>query len=144
MATNKNSPHLQIRHTLSGLLLANWKWLHPIAITFNTLCLVELCHRWCGALQWTHLCSYNLLVLVLQVGKATTIGSPPNFPKPISQLWVIPQPQYIITLLLHSHWTYFWKHYIHYKKTPKLVAKIWQPNLVLYQTVELKIVFTPS
>ena len=53
MATNKSSPHLQIRHDLSCLLHADWKWLHPIVITFNTLCLVELCIQWCGALRWT-------------------------------------------------------------------------------------------
>ena len=34
--------NLQGRTTLSGLLLADCKWLHPIVITFNTLCLVEL------------------------------------------------------------------------------------------------------
>ena len=37
IATNYGSPHLQIRHNLSGLYLADWEWLHPIAITFNTL-----------------------------------------------------------------------------------------------------------
>ena len=41
---------------------------------------------------------------------------PPNFPKLISQLWGIPQPQYVITLLLDPHWTYFWKHYLCYNK----------------------------
>ena len=51
LATNKSSPHMQIRHNLSGLLLANWKWLHLVVITFNTLCPVELCIQWCGALQ---------------------------------------------------------------------------------------------
>ena len=35
MATNNSSPHLQIRHNLSGLLFADWKWLHPIVITLN-------------------------------------------------------------------------------------------------------------
>ena len=40
---------MQIRHNLSGLLLANCKWLRPIVITFNTLCLAELCIQWCGA-----------------------------------------------------------------------------------------------
>ena len=38
MATNNGGPHLQIRHNLSGLYLADWKWLHPIVIAFNTLC----------------------------------------------------------------------------------------------------------
>ena len=51
-------PYLQISHNLSGLLLDNCKWLHSIVITFNTLCLVEFCIEWCGALQWTHWCSY--------------------------------------------------------------------------------------
>ena len=36
-------------------------------------------------------------------GKATTVGSPANFPKLISQLWKIPQPPYFISLLLHPH-----------------------------------------
>ena len=58
MATNNGSPHLQIRHNLSGLYLANWKWLHPIIITFNTLCLVKFYIQWCGALQWTRWRSY--------------------------------------------------------------------------------------
>ena len=38
---------------LSGLLLADWKWLPPIVITFNTLCLVKFYIQWCGALHWT-------------------------------------------------------------------------------------------
>ena len=101
MATNNGSPHLQIRYNLSGLYLADWKWLHPIVITFNTLCLVKLCIQWCGALQWTRWRS-------------------PKFPKLISQLWGIPQPQYFITLLLEAHWTYFWKHYTYYKKDTKV------------------------
>ena len=33
MATNKSNPRLQIRHNLNGILLADWNWLHPIAIT---------------------------------------------------------------------------------------------------------------
>ena len=63
---------------------------------------------------------------LLLFGKATKVGSPPNFSKLISQLWGIPQLQYFITLSLDPHWTYFLKHYryIYYKKTPKLVAKI--------------------
>ena len=121
MATNKSSPHLQIRHYLSGLLLTDWKWLHPIVITFNTPCLVELCIQRCGTLRWTHWPSYlkqficSCLVSYFS-GKATTVGSPPNFPKLISQLWGIRQPQYFITLLLDVHLIYFWKHYIYYKK----------------------------
>ena len=93
MATNKSSPHMENRHDLSCLLLADWKWLHPIVITFT---------------------SNNLFVPALQVNfleklPQLVLGSPPNFPKLTSQLWRIPQPQYFITLLLHPHWTYFWK-----------------------------------
>ena len=31
-----------------------------------------------------------------------------------------PQSQYFITLSLDSHWTYFWKHYLYYKKDTKV------------------------
>ena len=108
-----------------GLLLTDCKWLHPIVITFNTLCLVVFHSQWCGALQWTHWCSYlkQLICSCLASsfsGKATKVGSPPNFPKLISQLWEIPQPQYFITLSLDPHWTYFWKHYIYFKKDTKV------------------------
>ena len=48
--------------------------------------------------------------------KATKVGSPPNFPKRIFQLRGIAQPQYFITLFLDQYWTYFWRHYIYYKK----------------------------
>ena len=48
------SPHQQIRHNLSGLFLADWKWLHPIVIGFNTLCPVEFYIQWCVALHQTH------------------------------------------------------------------------------------------
>ena len=73
--------------------------------------------------------SVNLLMLIQLIccfpsswfsGKSTRVGSLPNFPKLISQLWEIPQPQYFITLLLDLHWTYFWKHYIYYKKDTKV------------------------
>ena len=125
MATNNGSPHLQIRHNLSGLYLADWKWLHPIVFTFNTLCLVKCYIQWYGALQWTRWRSYlkQLICSCLASSfswKATKVGSPPKFPKLISQLWGIPQPQYFITLLLEGHWTYFWKHYIYYKKDTKV------------------------
>ena len=60
MATNKRSPHLQIRQNLSGLLLAEWNWLHPIVITFNTLCLVQFYIQWCGGT------SVNSLALILK------------------------------------------------------------------------------
>ena len=58
IATNNGSPRLQIRHNLCGLYLADWKWLHLIAITLNTLCLVKFYIQWCGALQWTWWRSY--------------------------------------------------------------------------------------
>ena len=51
MATNKSSPPLQIRHNLSGLLLANWNWLHPVVIAFNTLSPVEFYIQWYGEHQ---------------------------------------------------------------------------------------------
>ena len=54
MATNNGSPHLQIRHNLSGLYLPNLKWLHWIIIAFNTLCPVEFYIKWCVALHFTH------------------------------------------------------------------------------------------
>ena len=67
--------------------------------------------------------------------KATKVGSPPNFPKLMSQLWGIPQPQYFVTSLLVPHWTHIFENITYIiKKTPKLVAKLWLPNLVLYQT----------
>ena len=84
--------------------------------------------QWCGALQWTRWHSYlkQLICSCLAIqfsGKATKVGSPPNFPKLISQLWGIPQPQYFITLLLDPHWTYFWKHYLYYKKVTKVCCQ---------------------
>ena len=48
------------------------------------------------------------------------VGSPPNFPKLMSQLLGIPQPQYFVTSLLEPHQTYFWKHYIYHKKDTKV------------------------
>ena len=100
--------------------------------------------------------SVNLLALIpktiylfvpckLIFWKATKVGSPPNFPKLMPKLWGIPQPQYFVTSLLEPHQTYFSKHYIYHKEDTKVgsqnlaakVAKIWLPNWVLYQTVEL-------
>ena len=52
--------------------------------------------------------------------KATKFGNPSNFPKVMSQLWGIPQPQYFVTQLLEPHWTYFWKHYIYHKEDTKV------------------------
>ena len=45
-------------HNLSGLYLADWKWLHPDLIAFNTLCPVQFYIHWCVALRWTHWGSY--------------------------------------------------------------------------------------
>ena len=96
-----------------------------IVIAVNTLCLVKFYIQWCWALQWNRWRSYlkQLICSCLASqfsGKSTKVGSPPNFPKLISQLWGIPQPQYFITLLLDAHWTYFWKHYMYYKKDTKI------------------------
>ena len=71
--------------------------------------------------------------------KATKVGSPPNFPKLISQLWEIPQPQYFITLSLDPHWTYFWKHYIYSKKDTKVGSQnfgyqIWFCTRLIFET----------
>ena len=38
-------------NNLSGLLLADCKWLHPIVIAFNTLCPVQFYIHWCVALH---------------------------------------------------------------------------------------------
>ena len=76
--------HLQIRNNLSGLLLPNWNWLHPIVIAFNTLCPLEFYIQWCVALHQTHWGS-NFEKLIcpcfgsLFSQKATTVGSPLNF-----------------------------------------------------------------
>ena len=56
--------------------------------------------------------------------KATKVGSPPYFPKLISQLRGIPQPQYFVPSLLEPHWTYFLKHYIYHKKDTKVGSQI--------------------
>ena len=77
-------PHLQIRYNLSGLLLANCKWLPPIVIAFNTLCPVQFYIHWCVALHWTHWGLYFKKIICTCLGsyfsqKVTTVGSPPNF-----------------------------------------------------------------
>ena len=78
MATNNDSPYLQIRHNLSGLYLVDWKWIHPIVIAFNTLCPVQFYIHWCVALHWTHWGSYfeKWILSVLEV----------NFLKKLPQL----------------------------------------------------------
>ena len=68
MATNNGSPHLQIRHNLSGLYLADWKWLHPIVIAFNTLCPIQFYIQWCFALHWTPWGIYFEKLLCLCLG----------------------------------------------------------------------------
>ena len=105
----------------------------------------------CWALQRTRCHSYlkQLICSCLASwfsGKATKVGSPPNFSKLIShmsQLWGIPQPQYFITLLLDLHWTYFWKHYIYSitKTTPTLVAKILATKFVFVTRLFMVVVF---
>ena len=86
---------------------------------------MAFCIKWCGALHWTRWCSHlkQLISSCLATqffGKATKVGSPPNFPRLISHLWQIPQQQYFVTLLLDPHWTCFWKHYTYYKKDTKV------------------------
>ena len=106
-------------------LLAGWKLLHPNVITFNTLCLVEFYIQRYGALQWTPWRSYLKQSICSCLssyfsGKATKVGSPPNFPKLISQLWGTLQSQYFVTLFLDSHWTHLWNYFIYYKKETKV------------------------
>ena len=75
---------LMVTHTckldtiFSGLYLADWKWLHPIIIDFDTLCPVEFYIQWCVALHQTHWGSYfiNLIFPALEV----------NFLKKLPQL----------------------------------------------------------
>ena len=79
---------------------------------------------------WGHLQSASnkplkiVLPCKLIFWKATKIGSPPNFPKLISQLRGIPQPQYFVPSLLEPHWTYLWKHYIYHKKDTQVGSQI--------------------
>ena len=53
MDANKNHLYLQNLLNLSGLLLANWNYLHPILIVLNTLYLVKFYIWWCGSLYRT-------------------------------------------------------------------------------------------
>ena len=131
MADNGN-PHLQIKHNLSGLYLADWKWLHPNVISFSTLCPVQFCIQWGVAFhrtQWGS-CFEKLICPCLGSWfseKATTVGSPLNFWKLTSQSWGITEPQYFITLSLNYNEHIFENIiyiYIQQKKTPYLVAKI--------------------
>ena len=79
---------------------------------------------------WSHLQSVSnkplkiVLPCKLIFWKATKVGSSPNFPKLISQLKGIPQPQYFVTSLLEPHWTYLWKHYIYHEKDTKVGNQI--------------------
>ena len=75
------------------------------------------------ALHWTHWGSYFEKIICNCLGssfskEATTVGSPPNFSKLISQPWGITE-SYFITLSLDLYWTYFWKHYIYKQKDTK-------------------------
>ena len=68
-----NSPHLQIRHNLSVLLLADWKWLHPIVfvITLNTLCITMA-----GPWAITQVCSIH--ICMVQCTHLITTGGTPH------------------------------------------------------------------
>ena len=84
MDTNKSHLHLQNRWNLSGLLLADWNWLHLILITFNTLCSAEFYIQWCGVLQWIQRGSYLKEIICpcpesSFSQKGATVGRPPNF-----------------------------------------------------------------
>ena len=100
--------------------------------------------------------SVNLLALILKTinlflpcklifWKATKVGSPPSFPKLISQLRGIPQPQYFVPSLSEPHWTYLWKHYIYHKKDTKVGSQIlatkfgFVPDCVLYRVTWIKV-----
>ena len=75
--------------------------------------------------------------------KATKVGSPPNFPKLISQLRVIPQPQYFVPSLLEPHWTYLWKHYIYHKKDTKVGSQILATKFGFVPDWYLRAYYTP-
>ena len=114
------------------------------------LYLVEFYIQWCGALKWTHWRSYlkQLICSCLTSyfsGKATKVGSPPNFPKLISHLWGTLQPQYFVTLFLDPYWTYLWKYFIYYKKETKVVSQhfvyqIWFCTRLLSEEFNVKVV----
>ena len=135
MAINNGRPHLQIEHNLSGLYLADCKWLHLIVIAFTTLCPVQFYIQWCMALHQTHRSSYCEKLFFPCLGsqfsqKATTVGRPPNSSNLIYQSWGITEPYHFITLSLDSYWTYFSKHYIYMYQNTKFgsqnfVYQIW-------------------
>ena len=56
MATNYSWQHFQ--NSQIWAVYCSPKWLHPIVITFNTLCPVKFYIQWCVALQWTCWRSY--------------------------------------------------------------------------------------
>ena len=126
MATNKSSPHLQIRHNFFGLLLDNWNCLHPIVIS-----LIH-CAQWnlhpmvwgtspnsLGFILWK--INLSLPWKLIFSKNYHSNDSPPNFLKLISQSWRITEQWYFTTLwLLDSCWTHFWKHCIYYKKDGKV------------------------
>ena len=95
----------------------------------NTMWPVEFYIQCCGALNQTHWGSHFDKLICPCLGsqfsqKATTVASNLNIPKLISQSWGTIEPYYFITLSLDLYLTYFWKHDIYYKKTPKLATKI--------------------
>ena len=97
---------------------------------------MEFYIQWCGALHWTHWRSYLKQLICSYLAswfseKATKVGSPPTFPKLITQLWGIPQPQYFVTSLLEPHWT---RHYIYHKEDTKVGS----------QTLATKFGFVPD
>ena len=82
MATINGSLHLQIRHNLSGLYLADWKWLHPIVILATKFGFVPDCSSvYSGAGQRKHQSSVSLAF----------VGGihwwPVNFPKKGPEMW---------------------------------------------------------
>ena len=125
-ATIIGSPHLQIRHNLSGLYLADWKWLHPILIAFNTLCPVEFYIQRCVALHHTHWGLYfeKLICPCLGIWFSQKATSSKFFKAHISIMrnhWAIIFYYVIIRLILNL---FFKALYIPQKNYQILVAKI--------------------
>ena len=132
-----------IIHLCNGLSPA---YCLPGVITFNTLCPAEIyiqIIKRSGALHWT-----GWLVLILEkwicpcfggqfYRKGTTVNSPPNFQKLISQLWELLNSDIL------SH--YFYTHIKHIFENITFIAKqrhqswwpkFWLPTLVLQQTTK--------
>ena len=103
MAINTSIQHLKIKQNLSSLLLADWKWLHLIAIAFNTLFPVEFTPN--GIKHFTELSGAHTLkhwfVPALEV----------NFLKMLPQLVTLQIFQ--SSYLSHgNHWTIIFYHII--------------------------------